>query len=126
MATLTDDQAKLFEDTNFAVVGIVTPRNEPRTSIVWVDWDGESVLFNTTNARAKGRYLRRNPKVSICVWLRDDPYSYVEVVGTAELDEEGAAEHIEKLSQKYEGKPFSRPFDRVIVRVKPELVFDHR
>jgi PPOX class probable F420-dependent enzyme len=126
MATLTDDQAQLFEDTNFAVVGIVTPRNEPRTSIVWVDWDGENVLFNTTNARAKGRYLRVNPKVSICVWPRDDPYSYVEVVGTAVLDEEGANEHISKLSQKYEGKPFHTPIDRVIVRVKPELVFDHR
>jgi PPOX class probable F420-dependent enzyme len=126
MATLTDDQAQLFEDTNFAVVGIVTPRNEPRTSIVWVDWDGENVLFNTTNARAKGRYLRVNPKVSICVWPRDDPYSYVEVVGTAVLDEEGANEHISKLSQKYEGKPFHTPVDRVIVRVKPELIFDHR
>jgi PPOX class probable F420-dependent enzyme len=126
MATLTDDQAQLFEDTNFAVVGIVTPRNEPRTSIVWVDWDGENVIFNTTNARAKGRYLRVNPKVSVCVWPRADPYSYVEVVGTAVLDEEGANEHISKLSQKYEGKPFHTPVDRVIVRVKPELVFDHR
>jgi PPOX class probable F420-dependent enzyme len=126
MATLTDDQAQLFEDTNFAVVGIVTPRDEPRTSIVWVDWDGENVIFNTTNARAKGRYLRVNPKVSVCVWPRDDPYSYVEVVGTAVLDEEGANEHISKLSQKYEGKPFHTPVDRVIVRVKPELIFDHR
>jgi PPOX class probable F420-dependent enzyme len=126
MATLTADQAQYFEDTNFAVVGIVTPRGEPRTSIVWVDWDGENVLFNTTNARAKGRYLRTNPKVSLCVWKRDDPYSYIEVVGTAELDEEGAGKHINKLSWKYEGKEFHTPVDRVIVRVKPELVFDHR
>jgi PPOX class probable F420-dependent enzyme len=126
MATLTEDQAQYFLDTNFGVVGIVTPRNEPRTSIVWVDWDGERVLFNTTNARAKGRYLRRNPRVSICVWPRDDPYSYIEVVGTAELDEEGAAEHINELSRKYEGKDFHTPVDRVIVRVRPELVFDHR
>jgi PPOX class probable F420-dependent enzyme len=125
MATLTDDQARYFEETNFAVVGIVTPRGEPRTSIVWIDWDGENVVFNTTNARAKGRHLRTRPKASVTVWKHDDPYSYIEVVGTAVLDEQGAAEHINKLSHKYEGKDFSAPVDRVIVRVKPELVFDH-
>ena len=125
MPTLTGEQIRYFEEPNFAVVGIVTPRNEPRTSIVWVDWDGENVVFNTTTFRAKGRYLKENPKVSVTVWNRDDPYSYIEVVGTAELDEEGAAEHINRLSQKYEGKDFKNPVDRVIVRVRLELVFDH-
>jgi PPOX class probable F420-dependent enzyme len=125
MATLTPEQARYFEDTNFGVVGVVTPRSEPRTSIVWLDWDGENIIFNTTNARAKGRHLRANPKVSVSVWDRDDAYSYIEVVGTATLDEEGAAEHIHKLSHKYAGKDFASPVDRVIVRVKPEFVFDH-
>jgi PPOX class probable F420-dependent enzyme len=125
MATLTPEQARYFEETNFGVVGVVTPRCEPRTSIVWLDWDGENVIFNTTNVRAKGRHLRDNPKVSVSVWNRDDAYSYIEVVGTATLDEEGAVEHIHKLSHKYAGKDFHSPVDRVIVRVRPELVFDH-
>ena len=125
MATLTDDQARYFTEANFAVVGIVTPRCEPRTSIVWVDWDGENVVFNTTNPRAKGRHLRDNPKVSVSVWNREDPYSYIEVIGTAMLNEEGAAENIHQLSRKYHGRDFRAPVDRVIVRVRPELVFDH-
>jgi len=125
MATLTADQARYFEAANFGVVGVVTPHCEPRTSIVWVDWDGENVVFNTTNARAKGRHIRGNPKVSVSVWNNDDAYSYIEVVGTATLDEEDAVAHIHKLSHKYAGKDFASPVDRVIVRVKPELVFDH-
>ncbi len=125
MPRLTDEQIRYFEEPNFGVVGIVTPKNEPRTSVVWLDWDGENVVFNTTTFRAKGRYIPGNPTVSVCVWNRDDPYSYIEVVGTAELDEEGAAEHIDMLSHKYEGKGFNNPVDRVIVRVRPELVFDH-
>src|SRR5262245_7531444 len=125
MATLTADQARYFEDANFGVVGVVTPKSEPRTSIVWVDWDGEDVLFNTTNERAKGRYLRENPNVSVSVWKNDDPYSYIEVIGTATLHEDGAVAHINRLSHKYVGKDFHSPVDRVIVRVKPELVFDH-
>ena len=45
--------------------------------------------------------------------------SYFEVEGPAELDEEGAGEHITSSSQRYEGKEFHTPVDRVIVRVRP-------
>jgi hypothetical protein len=40
------------------------------------------------------------------------------------LVEQGAAEHINKLSQKYDGKDYDLPPDqkRIIVRVRPERV----
>ena len=66
-----------------------------------------------------------DPRLSITVWDNDDPYKYFEVEGTAELDEEGAGEHINELSLRYEGKPFHTPTDRVIVRVNPTRVLDH-
>ncbi len=97
----------------------------PQTSVVWVDTDGENVLVNTTNKRAKGRNLRIDPRVSISVWDNDDPYRYFEVEGTVELDEEGANEHISELSRRYEGKDFHTPVDRVIARIKPVRVLDH-
>jgi PPOX class probable F420-dependent enzyme len=93
--------------------------------VVWIDTDGENVVFNTTNARAKGRNLRRDPRVSVSIWDNDDPYKYLEVEGAAELDETGAAEHINDLSHKYEGKDFHTPVNRVIVRVRPDRVLDH-
>ena len=97
----------------------------PQTSVVWVDTDGENVVFNTTNKRAKGRNLRANPRVSISVWDNEDPYKYFEVEGPVELDEKGANEHIGELSMRYDGKPFHTPNDRLIVRIKPERVLDH-
>jgi PPOX class probable F420-dependent enzyme len=106
-------------------VATVGEGGRPQTSVVWIDTDGENVVFNTTNARAKGRNLRSNPEVSVSVWENDDPYSYFEVQGRAELSEEGAAEHINELSHRYEGKDFSSPVDRVIVRVRPDRVLDH-
>jgi PPOX class probable F420-dependent enzyme len=126
MATVTNKQAALLKDgKNFGVVATLGDGGRPQTSVVWVDWDGENVLFNTTNARAKGRNLRSDPRVSISVWKSDDPYAYFEVEGTAELDEDGAAEHINELSQRYSGKDFAAPVDRVIVRVRPTRVLDH-
>jgi PPOX class probable F420-dependent enzyme len=125
MAELTERQLGLLKGRNFAVVATVGEGGRPQTSVVWIDTDGENVVFNTTNARAKGRNLRSNPEVSVSVWENDDPYSYFEVQGRAELSEEGAAEHINELSHRYEGKDFSSPVDRVIVRVRPDRVLDH-
>jgi PPOX class probable F420-dependent enzyme len=125
MARLTERQLGLLRGRNFAVVATVGEGGRPQTSVVWIDTDGENVVFNTTNARAKGRNLRSNPKVSVSVWENDDPYSYFEVQGDAELTEEGAAEHINELSHRYEGKDFRSPVDRVIVRVRPDRVLDH-
>jgi PPOX class probable F420-dependent enzyme len=125
MATLTEKQLDLLKGKNFAVVATVRTDGAPQTSVVWVDTDGENVVFNTTNARAKGRNLRHDPRVSISIWDDADPYKYLEVEGDASLDENGAGEHINDLSLKYEGKDFHTPVDRVIVRVKPVRVFDH-
>ena len=125
MAELTDLQAQLFREQNFAAVTTLKPDGTPQTSIVWIDEEDGRPVFNTTNSRAKGRHLRRDPRVNITVWDREDPYTYVEVEGIAELDEEGANEHISKLSQKYTGKDFHTPTDRVIVRVTPVRVHEY-
>jgi PPOX class probable F420-dependent enzyme len=122
MATLTHDQAALLEGPNFAVVATVKPDGTPQTSVVWIDWDGENVVFNTVPTRAKGKNLVHDPRVSITVWDNEDPYRYVEIEGNAELDPQGAAEHIHKLSRKYRGEDYPSPDGRVIVRVRPTRV----
>ena len=125
MATLTDKHLDLLRGKNFAVVATVGEDGGPQTSVVWIDTDGENVVFNTTNSRAKGRNLRKDPRVSVSIWDNEDPYKYLEVEGAAELDENGAGEHINDLSHKYEGKDFHTPTNRVIVRIRPERVLDH-
>lgn len=126
MATLTSKQKELLKaGKHFGVVATVDDAGRPQTSVIWVDTDGENLVFNTTNARAKGRNLKTRPRLSVSVWDNDDPYKYFEVQGTAELTEDGAAEHINELSQRYDGVDFHTPVDRVIVRVKPERVLNH-
>ena len=125
MAELTDTQVALLRGTSFGAVATLQEDGTPQTSIVWLDTDGEHVIFNTTNVRAKGRHLRRDPRVSVAIFDPAQPYSYFEVEGTAELDLEGANEHISELSRKYTGKDFHTPQDRVIVRVKPRRIFDY-
>jgi PPOX class probable F420-dependent enzyme len=123
MAKLTDAQAQLFRDKNFAVVSTVDERGRPQSTIVWVDTDGEDVIFNTTTVRAKGRHLADTPYASVLVFA--DPYTWIEVEGPVETSAEGAAEHINELSLKYDGKPFTRLDDRLIVRVHPERIVEY-
>ena len=125
MAELTDTHLELLRGKNFAAVATLKADGTPQTSIVWVDTDGEHVVFNTTNGRAKGRHLRRDPRLSVTVFDSENPYRYFEVEGVAELELEGADEYIHQLSQKYRGKDFHTPVDRVTVKVKPTRVFDY-
>ena len=127
MAELTDAQVELMRSTSgFAAVATIKEDGTPQTSIVWVDTDGEHVIFNTTNGRAKGRHLRRDPRVSVTVFDRNDPYRYFEVEGVAELELDGADDHIDELARKYYGDDFTGDRDRVIVKVKPQRIFSYQ
>jgi PPOX class probable F420-dependent enzyme len=124
---LTDKQAELFLGKNFGAVATIRPDGTPHVTPVWIDYDGEHVLFNTATGRAKWHHMQRDPRVTIEVYAQDDPYEYVTVTGTAELEVSDAAnDHIDKLSEKYTGNPkfqSHRPVERrVIVRVTPERV----
>jgi len=126
MAELTDAQLALLRDRNFGVVATLKPDGSPQTSVVWIDTDGEHVIF-TRNDRAKGKHLRRDPRVSVTVFDADRAYRYFEVEGTADLQVDGANEHIHELSHKYnDGKDFHTPENRVIVRVTPRRIFDYQ
>jgi PPOX class probable F420-dependent enzyme len=122
--TLTDEQAQLLLEPNFATVGTVGADGSPQLSIVWVDWDGKGVLFNTAAGRAKPSNLTRDPRVSVLVLDRRDGYRWVAVRGRAELTPDGADEHIDKLARKYTGEGWRKKpgEERLLVRVSPEQV----
>jgi len=123
---LTESQVALLREKSFAAVATLREDGMPHTSIVWVDTDGEHVVFNTKTTRAKGRHLARDPRVSITVFDPADPYKYFEVEGTAELELGGAADHMHELARKYTGEDWGDVSDRVIVKVKPERVFGYQ
>jgi PPOX class probable F420-dependent enzyme len=122
---LTEAQLALLRGRSFGVVATLRTDGAPQTSVVWVDTDGKHVVFNTTSRRAKGRNLRRDPRLSVTVYDPRDPYRYFEVQGAATLEPEGADDHIHVLSRKYSGTDFHTPVDRVIVKVRPQRIFDY-
>lgn len=127
MAKLSEKEAALFRGRNWGTVTTLRGDGSPHSTPVWVDTDGESVIFNTAVGRAKERHLRRDPRVSVVVLPADDQQSgYVSVTGTAEIIEDGAVDHIHKMAKKYidqDQYPWLQPGEqRVIVKITPEKV----
>jgi PPOX class probable F420-dependent enzyme len=105
-----------------AILGTVMPDGSPQVTPVWFNTDGEHILINTAKGRVKDRNMRARPDVAITIIALNDPYRYLQVRGrVVEIAEEGAAEHIHQLSEKYMGKPFDIPEGqiRVIFKIKP-------
>lgn len=60
----------------------------PIVAPVWVARDGDHLVFNTGADTAKGRALRRDPRVAMCFDDERPPFAFVTVRGTAELVED--------------------------------------
>jgi len=127
MPKLSEKQADLFRGKNWGTVVTLREDGSPHATPVWIDTDGDKVIFNTSIGRAKERHLRRDPRISVTVLPAEDQQSgYVTVNGTAEITEEGALDHINSMAQKYIGQetyPYLQPGERrVIVKVTPQKI----
>ena len=125
MIQLTPEQKKLFDAKSFAHVATINPDGSPQVTPVWVELDGEHIVFNSEKKRKKVQNLERDPRVSISITDPENPYHYVEVRGrVVEMTTDGAMEGIDRLALKYMGKdkyPFHKDGDvRVVIRVAPE------
>ena len=125
-APLSEALVALLRKPLLVHVATVMPDGTPQSTPVWVDTDGENVLFNTAKGRVKHRNMLRNPAVALSFVDDENPYRMFEIRGTVELVEDGADDHIDSLAKKYlnaDNYPFRQPGEeRIIVRVRPEAI----
>ena len=101
------------------------PDGSPQVTPVWVDYDGKHVLVNSAEGRRKDKNLRRDGRVALAIMDPENPYRYLQIRGrVAEITNEGASQHIDKMAQKYLGKdkyPYAQPGEvRVLYKIEPE------
>ena len=115
----------LLENKAYGHVITSTASGQPRVTMVWMDVDGDEVLFNTAEGRKKLQDLRRDPRVIVSVQDPRNPQAYAVFHGKARVTEQGARAHIDKLAKrflgvdKYPGPPAET---RVIVRISVERI----
>jgi PPOX class probable F420-dependent enzyme len=117
----------IFDKKTFCYVATVGKDGTPQVTPVWCEFDGTHIVFNTARGRVKDKNLVKNPRVSVAAADPDNPYRYVQVRGrVAEITEQGADAHIDKMAKKYIGQdryPWKKPDEvRMIVKILPERV----
>ena len=123
---LSDTTRELLAQPIFASLATIGPDGHPQVTVVWVDVEGDTVVFNTAEGRAKHRNMDADPRVTIMAIDPENGYRYVELRGTARMTAEGGDEGIDALSHKYLGKPY--PFRRdgeVRVQVEMDVHTEH-
>ncbi|MFI7348714.1 PPOX class F420-dependent oxidoreductase [Streptomyces sp. NPDC049936] len=115
----------LLDGKNFASVATLGPDGAPQNSVVWIKREGDTVLFSSVDGRQKVRNLRRDPRISLSVYDLANPYTSVEIRGTAEIVPDEGKRLPRDLSHKYLGidPPAEKDEEtRVIIRVVPRKI----
>lgn len=122
--SLPENVLELARGANFAAFTVHLQSGDAMTHVMWVDADDDHVLINTEVHRDKFKAVEREPRVTVMVWDRDNPYHYAEIRGRVVETVRGpeARAHIDALSQKYMGTdydPTRIASERVILRIAP-------
>ena len=116
---------ELAQGKNFAAFTTLLPGGAPMTHMMWVDCDEDHIIINTEVHRGKYKNVLADPRVSVMIMDAEDDQRYADVTGRVveRITGPQAREHIEKLAQKYMGKPFIASLivsERVILRIEPD------
>jgi PPOX class probable F420-dependent enzyme len=83
----------LYDRARTATLATVRADGRPHAAPVWFDVDGDTFVFTSAQDTVKGRNMRRDPRVTLCIDDESPPFHFVIIEGVAEL----AAEHPDLL-----------------------------
>jgi len=116
-------QDLINEDSKaFLYLATLMPDGSPQVTPVWFSTDGEHILVNTNEGRVKDKNMKARPKVAMTIQDPKDRYRYLGIRGeVVSYTTEGADEHINKLSLRYDDEPWKprKEQRRIIFRIKP-------
>jgi PPOX class probable F420-dependent enzyme len=112
-------------------LALVRSDGHPIVTPIWYDMDGEDLVFNTGAATVKGRILRRDPRVALCVDDDRPPFAFVTLHGEATLSEDldEVRAWAERIGARYMGAERGPEYGarngvpgELLVRVRPTRI----
>jgi PPOX class probable F420-dependent enzyme len=81
--------AFLTDQPRTAKLATVRADGRPHVAPIWIALDDDgTVVFTTHGDSRKGKSIRRDPRVALCVDDDRPPFSFVTIEGTAEISED--------------------------------------
>lgn len=112
-------------------LAVVRKDGSPHVSPVWVDLDGEDLLFMTSAQTIKGKAILRDPRVSLCFDDENPPFAFALIAGTATVstDPTELLYWATRIGGRYMGAEKAEAFGKrnavppeMVVRVKVDKV----
>lgn len=134
---MTEEEYRSFllDRPRTATLATVRADGRPHAVPVWFDLDGRTLVFMTGEDTVKGRNMRRDHRVSLCIDDEDPPFDFALIEGSAEL----AAEDPDllywatRLGGRYMGADRAEEYGRrnaaegeLLVRVTPHNVVAYK
>jgi len=102
MAVLPDRIREVIDTPVFAHVATIGADGHPQNTVMWIDRDGDLLLLNTAEGRAKWRNIEADPRVGISFSPLDEPYLNFSIKGrVVEMRTIDGDEVIDRLARKY-------------------------
>jgi PPOX class probable F420-dependent enzyme len=124
-------QFVLASPARTAKLAVVRADGSPHVAPIWVDLDGDHVIFMTSADTLKGKAILRDPKVSMCWDDERPPFSFVTLGGTATISRD-AGEMLKwatRIAGRYMGEERAEEYGRrnavppeLLVRVTPSRI----
>ncbi|KFU82163.1 PPOX class probable F420-dependent enzyme [Amycolatopsis lurida] len=105
MAELSEQIRDWIAAPRFWHLATVNQDGSPQVSPMWIDVEGDHIVFNTAVGRVKEENLRREPRVSFSCLDNENPYDRVVIHGRVVEFVEGdeADRCMDRLAKKYVG-----------------------
>jgi PPOX class probable F420-dependent enzyme len=132
----TEWRAFVTEGTRTGKLATTRLDGRPHVAPIWFDLDEDdgTLVFTTGADTLKGKALRRDPRVAICVDDETPPFAFVLIEGTAELieDPEVLLTWATHIGGRYMGAGVADAYGKrnavpgeLLVRVTPTHVVAH-
>jgi PPOX class probable F420-dependent enzyme len=125
----------LLEEVRTASLATVRPDGRPHVAPVWFDLDGDTFVLTTGENTVKGRNMRRDARVSLCIDDHVPPFRFVVIEGTAKLTAEDTdlLHWATRIGGRYMGAELADEYGQrnavpgeLLVRITPQKILAHK
>ena len=118
-----------------AVLGTVRDDGRPHAAPVWFDLDGDTFVITTGQDTVKGRNMRRDPRVTLCIDDENPPFHVVIIEGKVELtvEDPDLLHWATRIGGRYMGAERADEYGRrnavpseLLVRIIPQKIMAHK
>jgi PPOX class probable F420-dependent enzyme len=119
---MLDDLARaLLSGRNIAHLATLLKDGAPHSVPLWVDLEGDQIAIFTEPKALKARNMDRDGRVALSITQADRPLTSAVIRGrvSQRLEGDPAWAIVDRMSQKYEGKPYPREPEMVVYLIEP-------